>query len=81
MDRQKKNMGAVAISPIRLYFWYVNVGVRDYIYTAWSRRTVGKFPRHVALLAGCAVALLLNRGIGVQDKLEYYDNEHGKFRS
>lgn len=37
----------------------------------------GKFPRHVALLAGCAVALLLNRGMGVQDKLNIMTTNMG----
>lgn len=37
----------------------------------------GKFPRHVALLAGCAVALLLNRSMDVKDKLNIMTTSMG----
>lgn len=76
MDRQKKNMGAVAFLPLIVFLvCYVGCGITFTLLGA--DEPFGKFPRHVALLAGCAVALLLNRGIGVQDKLNIMTTSMG----
>ena len=76
MDKQKKNMGAVAFLPLIVFLvCYVGCGITFTLLGA--DEPFGKFPRHVALLAGCAVALLLNRGIGVQDKLNIMTTNMG----
>lgn len=76
MDKQKKNMGAVAFLPLIVFLvCYVGCGITFTLLGA--DEPFGKFPRHVALLAGCAVALLLNRGIGVQDKLNIMTTSMG----
>ena len=76
MDRQKKNMGAVAFLPLIVFLvCYVGCGITFTLLGA--DEPFGKFPRHVALLAGCAVVLLLNRGIGVQDKLNIMTTSMG----
>lgn len=57
-------MGAVAFLPLIVFLvCYVGCGITFTLLGA--DEPFGKFPRHVALLAGCAAALLLNRGIGV----------------
>ena len=76
MDKQKKNMGAVAFLPLIVFLvCYVGCGITFTLLGA--DEPFGKFPRHVALLAGCAVALLLNRGMGVQDKLNIMTTNMG----
>ena len=76
MDKQKKNMGAVAFLPLIVFLvCYVGCGITFTLLGA--DEPFGKFPRHVALLAGCAVALLLNLGIGVQDKLNIMTTSMG----
>ena len=76
MDKQKKNLGAVAFLPLIVFLvCYVGCGITFTLLGA--DEPFGKFPRHVALLAGCAVALLLNRGMGVQDKLNIMTTNMG----
>lgn len=60
MEKQKKNLGSVAFLPLIVFLvCYVGCGITFTLMGADD--PFGKFPRHVALLAGCAVALLLNR--------------------
>ena len=69
-------MGAVAFLPLIVFLvCYVGCGITFTLLGA--DEPFGKFPRHVALLAGCAVALLLNRGMGVQDKLNIMTTNMG----
>ena len=76
MEKQKKNLGSVAFLPLIVFLvCYVGCGITFTLLGA--DEPFGKFPRHVALLAGCAVALLLNRGIGVQDKLNIMTTSMG----
>ena len=68
MEKQKKNLGSVAFLPLIVFLvCYVGCGITFTLMGADD--PFGKFPRHVALLAGCAVALLLNRSMDVKDKL------------
>ena len=62
MEKQKKNLGSVAFLPLIVFLvCYVGCGIT---FTLMGEDDpFGKFPRHVALLAGCAVALLLNRSM------------------
>ena len=76
MDKQKKNLGAVAFLPLIVFLvCYVGCGITFTLMEVDD--PFGKFPRHVALLAGCAVALLLNRGMNVPDKLNIMTTNMG----
>ena len=76
MDKQKKNLGAVAFLPLIVFLvCYVGCGITFTLMGVDD--PFGKFPRHVALLAGCAVALLLNRGMNVPDKLNIMTTNMG----
>lgn len=76
MEKQKKNLGSVAFLPLIVFLvCYVGCGITFTLMGADD--PFGKFPRHVALLAGCAVALLLNRSIDVKDKLNIMTTNMG----
>ena len=76
MDKQKKNLGAAAFLPLIIFLvCYVGCGITFTLMGADD--PFGKFPRHVALLAGCAVALLLNRNMDVKDKLNIMTTNMG----
>ena len=76
MDKQKKNLGAVAFLPLIVFLvCYVGCGITFTLMGVDD--PFGKFPRQVALLAGCAVALLLNRGMNVPDKLNIMTTNMG----
>ena len=67
MEKQKKNLGSVAFLPLIVFLvCYVGCGI-----------TFTLMGRHVALLAGCAVALLLNRSMDVKDKLNIMTTNMG----
>ncbi len=58
MDKQKKNLGAVAFFPLIVFLvCYVGCGITFTLMGVDD--PFGKFPRHVALLAGCAVTFLI----------------------
>ena len=60
MEKQKKNLGSVAFLPLIVFLvCYVGCGITFTLMGADD--PFGKFPRHVALLAGCAVALLFKQ--------------------
>ena len=76
MDKQKKNLGAAAVLPLIVFLaCYVGCGITFTLMGVTE--PFGKFPRHVALLAGCAVALLLNRKMNVADKLNIMTTNMG----
>ena len=76
MEKQKKNLGSVAFLPLIVFLvCYVGCGITFTLMGADD--PFGKFPRHVALLAGCAVALLLNRSMDVKDKLNIMTTNMG----
>lgn len=76
MDKKKKNLGAAAFLPLIVFLaCYVGCGITFTLMGVTE--PFGKFPRHVALLAGCAVALLLNRKMNVADKLNIMTTNMG----
>ena len=76
MEKQKKNLGSVAFLPLIVFLvCYVGCGITFTL--MGTDDPFGKFPRHVALLAGCAVALLLNRSMDVKDKLNIMTTNMG----
>ena len=76
MDKKKKNLGAAAFLPLIVFLaCYVGCGITFTLMGVTE--PFGKFSRHVALLAGCAVALLLNRKMNVADKLNIMTTNMG----
>lgn len=70
MENQKK-LGASAFLPLIVFLvLYVGCGLAFTIMGVES--PFGKFPRHVAILAGFAVALLLAPGVKVDKKLDVF---------
>ena len=76
MENKKKNLGAISFLPLIIFLvLYVGCGLVFTLKGAEDPFT--KLPRHVALLAGCAVALLLNRNMKVKDKLDVMTTNMG----
>lgn len=67
----KKQLGALAFLPLLVFLGlYVGCGIAFTLMGTES--PFGQFPRHVALLAGVAVALLLAPKVKVSEKLEVF---------
>ncbi len=70
MENQKK-LGALAFLPLLVFLGlYVGCGITFTLMGAES--PFGQFPRHVALLAGVAVALLLAPKVKISEKLDVF---------
>ena len=68
MNNQKK-LGAISFLPLLVFLLpYVGCGVTFTVLGYES--PFSYFPRHVALLAGIGVAMLINRGMKISDKLD-----------
>lgn len=68
---ENKKLGALALLPMIVFLaLYVGCGITFTLIGAES--PFGQFPRHVALLAGIAVALLLVPQMKVSDKLDIF---------
>ena len=67
--KENKKMGALAFLPLIVFLvLYVGSGL---VFTMLGVESpFSKIPRHVALLAGIAVALVLSRGTSVSDKVD-----------
>ena len=75
MENQKK-LGASAFLPLVVFLaLYVGCGITFTLMGVES--PFGQFPRHVALLAGIAVALLLAPKVKVSDKLDVFCQNMG----
>ena len=69
MKNGKKSLGLISFLPLFVFLaLYVGCGL---VFTVMGMESpFGKFPRHVALLAGIAVALMIAPGIKVDEKLD-----------
>ena len=67
--KENKKMGALAFLPLIVFLvLYVSSGL---VFTMLGVESpFSKIPRHVALLAGIAVALVLSRGTSVSNKID-----------
>ena len=75
MENQKK-LGASAFLPLIVFLvLYVGCGITFTLLGVES--PFGQFPRHVALLAGIAVALLLAPKVKVSEKLDVFCQNMG----
>ena len=76
MANEKKNLGGLAFLPLLVFLvLYIGTGVILSIMGAES--TFGAFPRHVALLAGFAVAMVLQPGDSIQKKTDLFCEHMG----
>ena len=61
MANEKKNLGGLAFLPL-LVFLVLYIGTGVILSIMGAENTFGAFPRHVALLCGFAVAMVLQPG-------------------
>ena len=71
MNSNKKSLGGWAFLPI-IVFLVLYVGTGAILSAMGAESTFGAFPRHVALLVGFGVALLMQRGSTVQEKTDLF---------
>lgn len=78
MDDSRRKYGAMAFLPLVVFLViYVGCGITFTLMGAES--PFGMFPRHVAILVGIGVALLLAPEIKISEKLDVFAG-HGQFR-
>ena len=65
MAKEKKNLGGLAFLPL-IVFLALYIGTGVILTIAGAETTFGAFPRHVALLIGFGVALLIQPGQTIQ---------------
>jgi len=76
MKGEKKSLGGLAFLPLLVFLaLYIGTGVILSIMGAES--TFGAFPRHVALLVGFAVAMLMSTGDTIQEKTDKFCEHMG----
>ena len=76
MKKQGKSLGGLAFLPLLVFLaLYIGTGVILSIMGAES--TFGAFPRHVALLVGFAVAMLMTTGDTIQEKTDKFCEHMG----
>ena len=76
MKKQGKSLGGLAFLPLLVFLaLYIGTGVILSIMGAES--TFGAFPRHVALLVGFAVAMLMSTGDTIQEKTDKFCEHMG----
>lgn len=71
MSNEKKSLGGWAFLPI-IVFLALYVGTGAILSIMGAESTFGAFPRHVALLVGFGVALLMQRSLTVQKKTDLF---------
>ncbi len=73
---QRKSLGGLAFLPLLVFLaLYIGTGIILSIMGAES--TFGAFPRHVALLVGFAVAMLMRTGDTIQEKTDLFCEHMG----
>ena len=76
MEKKNKSLGGLAFLPLIVFLTlYIGTGVILSIMGAES--TFGAFPRHVALLVGFAVAMLMTTGDTIQEKTDKFCEHMG----
>lgn len=76
MKKEERKYGAIAFLPLLVFLaLYIGSGM---IFTyLGAEGAFKKFPRHVALLIGIVVALLMNRGMKLDEKIEIFSKNAG----
>ena len=73
---EKKSLGGLAFLPL-LVFLALYIGTGVILSIAGAEKTFGAFPRHVALLVGFAVAMLMQPGESIQEKTDLFCKHMG----
>lgn len=75
-DKNGKQYGAIAFLPLLIFLiLYIGSGL---VFTAMGTENAFKqFPRHVALIIGIAVALLMNHTMKLDEKIEVFTTNAG----
>ncbi|MCI7224364.1 MAG: Na+/H+ antiporter NhaC family protein, partial [Fusobacterium sp.] len=73
---QKRKYGAIAFLPL-LIFLVLYIGSGMLFTFLGAEGAFKKFPRHVALLIGIVVALLMNREMKLDKKIEIFSENAG----
>ena len=76
MKDEKKSLGGLAFLPL-LVFLALYIGTGIILSIMGAEKTFGAFPRHVALLAGFAVAMFLQPGDSIQTKTDLFCEHMG----
>ena len=76
MKDEKKNLGGLAFLPL-LVFLALYIGTGIILSIMGAETTFGAFPRHVALLVGFAVAMVLQPGDSIQKKTDLFCEHMG----
>ena len=76
MANEKKNLGGLAFLPL-LVFLVLYIGTGVILSIMGAENTFGAFPRHVALLCGFAVAMVLQPGDSIQKKTDLFCEHMG----
>jgi len=74
--KKEKSLGGWAFLPL-LVFLALYVGTGAVLSFTGAESTFGAFPRHVALLVGFGVALLMQRKLSVQEKTDLFCESMG----
>ena len=75
-ERKEKQYGVIAFLPLFVFLaLYIGSGI---IFNLLGvEGAFKKFPRHVALLIGIVVAMLMNRGMKLDKKIEIFSENAG----
>lgn len=73
---EEKKYGAVSFLPL-LIFLVLYIGSGLYFTFTGAESTFSKFPRHVALLIGIVIALLMNRNMKLDKKIDIFCENAG----
>lgn len=76
MNNKPKNLKAVAFIPL-LVFLALYIGFGLYFTNLGAEGAFGKFPRHVALIIGIGIALIMNREVAFGKKVDIFSENAG----
>ena len=75
-ELKEKKYGAISFLPL-IVFLALYIGSGIFFTLIGAEGAFKKFPRHVALLAGIIVALLMNRGLKLEKKIDIFSENAG----
>ena len=75
-DLKEKKYGAISFLPL-VVFLVLYIGSGIFFTLMGAEGAFKKFPRHVALLAGIVIALLMNRGMKLEKKIDIFSESAG----
>ena len=76
LNKPRKSLGGLAFLPL-LVFLALYIGTGVILSIAGAEKTFGAFPRHVALLCGFAVAMIMQPGDSIQEKTDLFCRHMG----